>query len=196
MTGPLSHFLKNYLAFSKTMLQECADSHLIFGSIDSNQPQGRPIGEEQYLYVVEDFQNACELRENTQTLSQGHWACRLILDEIALVSLPVSERFLPQMLRLDRTEAVDFDKGCYLGQEVIARAQHLGRIKRQLARLSWDGPEPASGAEFHTSNGSMSGVVIQSGSTAVDTGMCLAVVVQNNKKSDDRESETSFQMVR
>jgi folate-binding protein YgfZ len=46
-----------------------------------------------------------------------------------------SEAFVPQMLNLDRLDAISFTKGCYTGQEIVARTQHLGRIKRRTARL-------------------------------------------------------------
>jgi len=45
-------------------------------------------------------------------------------------------RFSPQMLNLDRLGALAFDKGCYPGQEVIARTQNLGNVKRRLFRFS------------------------------------------------------------
>ena len=45
-------------------------------------------------------------------------------------------RFSPQMLNLDRLGALAFDKGCYPGQEVIARIQNLGNVKRRLFRFS------------------------------------------------------------
>src|SRR5262245_5565185 len=54
---------------------------------------------------------------------------------IAHVSAPTSEEFLPQMLDYDRIDAISFTKGCYLGQEIVARTQHLGRPKRHLQRL-------------------------------------------------------------
>jgi tRNA-modifying protein YgfZ len=47
-----------------------------------------------------------------------------------------SEQFVAQMLNLDLLDAISFTKGCYTGQEIIARTQHLGRIKRRLSRLS------------------------------------------------------------
>lgn len=47
-------------------------------------------------------------------------------------------RFLPQMLGLVELGAVSFRKGCYPGQEVIARTQHLGRVKRALALFRLD----------------------------------------------------------
>lgn len=45
-------------------------------------------------------------------------------------------RFSPQMLNLDRLGALAFDKGCFPGQEVIARTQNLGNVKRRLFRFS------------------------------------------------------------
>ncbi len=46
-----------------------------------------------------------------------------------------SEEFVAQMLNLDALDAIAFDKGCYTGQEVIARAHYRGRVKRRLQRF-------------------------------------------------------------
>ena len=45
-----------------------------------------------------------------------------------------SEEFVAQMLNLDALGAIAFDKGCYAGQEVIARAHYRGRLKRRMQR--------------------------------------------------------------
>lgn len=71
----------------------------------------------------------------------------LIDDEFAWVDTNSSERFLPQMLKLGERGAVDFDKGCYLGQEVVARAQFRGAVKRQLQVFQWQGDPPETGAK-------------------------------------------------
>ena len=197
LTGPLIGFLKNYLVFSKTKLQDCSASHLIFGCIDASTGAGLHFGDGQTLHLVEELEAARELYEAAIPLAHSQWASRLIVDEIALVSLPVSERFLPQMLALERSGAVDFDKGCYLGQEVVARAQHRGRVKRELATLTWKGEPPAAGTEFHTTDSLTSGVVIQADGTTAAGGRCLAVVtsVRRGQQSASSQSETSFQLV-
>jgi folate-binding protein YgfZ len=51
-----------------------------------------------------------------------------------------SEEFVAQMLNLDVLGAIAFDKGCYTGQEVIARAHYRGRVKRRLQRFVSGGP--------------------------------------------------------
>jgi folate-binding protein YgfZ len=56
-----------------------------------------------------------------------------------------SEQYVAQMLNLDRLDAISFSKGCYTGQEIVARTQHLGRIKRRSLRYRIrGGPAPAA----------------------------------------------------
>ena len=49
-----------------------------------------------------------------------------------------SEEFTPHMLNLDRLGAISFTKGCYTGQEVVARTEHLGKSKRRMMRYEAD----------------------------------------------------------
>lgn len=62
-----------------------------------------------------------------------------------------SEEFVAQMLNLDVVGAIAFDKGCYTGQEVIARAHYRGRVKRRLQRFRSRTPldlRPGDGGEL------------------------------------------------
>ena len=59
------------------------------------------------------------------------WHLADIRAGVARITAPTSDAFLPQMLNLDHLRAVSFEKGCYVGQEIVARAQHLGRVKRR-----------------------------------------------------------------
>ena len=70
--------------------------------------------------------------------SAGAWRLAEICAGVPRITAAASDVFLPQMLNLDRLGAVSFDKGCYVGQEIVARAQHLGRVKRRayVARAS------------------------------------------------------------
>ncbi|MDR0528505.1 MAG: hypothetical protein LBG69_02700 [Zoogloeaceae bacterium] len=51
------------------------------------------------------------------------------------ITAATADRFVPQMLNLEELGALSFTKGCYPGQEVVARAQYLGEVKRRLYRL-------------------------------------------------------------
>ena len=59
------------------------------------------------------------------------WRLADICAGVARITADSSDAFLPQMLNLDRLRAVSFEKGCYVGQEIVARAEHLGRVKRR-----------------------------------------------------------------
>ena len=57
------------------------------------------------------------------------------------VCAATSEEFVAQMLNLDLLGAIAFDKGCYTGQEVIARAHYRGRVKRRMQRFVTPAPQ-------------------------------------------------------
>lgn len=64
---------------------------------------------------------------------------------VPVVTLPTQDRFVPQSLNLDLLGGVHFRKGCYPGQEIVARMQYLGRLKERLFALRADGAPPAPG---------------------------------------------------
>jgi folate-binding protein YgfZ len=65
---------------------------------------------------------------------ENEWRAMDIAAGLPQVHAATSGAFVPQMLNLDLLDAISFSKGCYTGQEIVARTQHLGRIKRRLLR--------------------------------------------------------------
>ena len=78
--------------------------------------------------------------------------------------------FLPQMIGLTDAGAVSFSKGCYLGQEVVARAEHRGRVKQRLGSYRFDAGSPTPGADALAGDAKVGTVV------AVGDGLALAAV--------------------
>jgi folate-binding protein YgfZ len=68
-------------------------------------------------------------------LDPALWRLRSIEAGLPESPAAVSEEFLPQMLNLDLLDGIGFQKGCYTGQEIIARTHYLGQIKRRMFRL-------------------------------------------------------------
>jgi folate-binding protein YgfZ len=66
---------------------------------------------------------------------ENAWRLADIHAGLPQVYAATSEFFVAQMLNLDLIDGISFSKGCFTGQEIIARTQHLGRIKRRLIRL-------------------------------------------------------------
>ena len=68
-------------------------------------------------------------------ISTEVWAWGSVLSGVPFVTQPVFEAFVPQMLNYESVGGVNFKKGCYPGQEVVARSQFRGTLKRRLARV-------------------------------------------------------------
>ncbi|MGH8686808.1 MAG: YgfZ/GcvT domain-containing protein [Burkholderiales bacterium] len=66
--------------------------------------------------------------------TEDDWALLEIRDGIPRVAAATQDQFVPQMLNLERLGAVDFKKGCYPGQEIVARTQYRGVLKRRMIR--------------------------------------------------------------
>ncbi|MDY7566256.1 folate-binding protein YgfZ [Pseudomonas sp. RTC3] len=83
-------------------------------------------------------------------LAQGtlnDWLLGQIRAGIGQVTGGTRETFIPQMINLQAVGGVSFKKGCYTGQEIVARMQYLGKLKRRLYRLTLTGaeiPEPGT----------------------------------------------------
>ncbi len=72
--------------------------------------------------------------------TREEWRLLDIADGLPEIYAATSEEFVAQMLNLDVLGAIAFDKGCYTGQEVIARAHYRGRVKRRMQRFMSRGP--------------------------------------------------------
>ena len=159
VAAALARHLSKYLVFAKAKLHH--HSHPLTTSAVAGDWQLPPL-------------NAFARREEgdapARLTAEDELERRCIDAGFGVVSAPVSERFLPQMLGLADIGAVSFDKGCYLGQEVVARAQHRGEVKRRLARFRYRGTRPAAGAAT-----SPSGTVIHAASDGASCGVALAV---------------------
>lgn len=76
------------------------------------------------------------------------WPLLDILNGIPNIYPETGEHFIPQMANLQIINGVSFKKGCYPGQEVVARMQYLGKLKRSMYRLQSESNDiPAPGAE-------------------------------------------------
>lgn len=92
-----------------------------------------------------------------QSLAQGAaagsaaaWRLTEVRAGLPTITDATAEAFVPQMVNFHAIEGVSFRKGCYPGQEVVARMQYLGKLKRRMYRARLESHVPAAGAEIHT----------------------------------------------
>lgn len=95
-------------------------------------------------------------------LTSEQWAWGEVRSGIATVTQPVFEAFVPQMLNFESVGGVNFKKGCYPGQEVVARSQFRGTLKRRAYLAHADVPLKAGDELFAPDDASQPcGLVVQ-----------------------------------
>ncbi|AZT83071.1 folate-binding protein [Marinobacter sp. NP-4(2019)] len=111
---------------------------------------------------------------------QADWQASEIAAGIARLTPESLEAYVPQMLNWQHVHGVHFKKGCYTGQEVIARMHFLGQLKKSLFRFSATGLDvaPASGTAIKAGDKTV-GEVVNSILLANQSAQCLAVVRHN-----------------
>jgi folate-binding protein YgfZ len=135
-------FLTKYIVFSKAELEDISEQYVSYGVMN----EGNRLTVE---HNGGDFVINLGLRQEhwissgvfpETSISIDAWLDAEIADGVAWVAVATSEMFLPQMFNYHKQGAIDFDKGCYLGQEIVVRMQHRGELKRRLHRLAVDTP--------------------------------------------------------
>ena len=75
------------------------------------------------------------LASRARELPENAWARLEIESGIPVITREIQEQFVPQMVNLDLIGAVSYAKGCYPGQEIVARMHYLGRLKQRMYRV-------------------------------------------------------------
>ncbi len=103
------------------------------------------LGGERYVVMVQrEHVNSARhvlsshAREDTD---EAKWTRLDIEQGIAVITTATQEEFVPQMVNLDLIGGVSYSKGCYPGQEIVARTHYLGRSKQRMHRVQSNGPE-------------------------------------------------------
>ena len=208
---------KKYGVFSKVDIKQSGDELSFFGVSGTNTTEAisalfTELNDQHLSVVNSEFGSAICLNingpryllalnaEGASMLSQlpmtdvsadeGAWDVMNIRDALPYVEAETSNEFVPQMLNLQAVSGIDFDKGCYMGQETIARTKFLGRNKRASYILTGEGvditPQLSPGAALEKQAGDnwrSGGTVLQS---AIDEGNTLLLaVLANDTQIDD-----------
>ncbi|MBV4503147.1 folate-binding protein YgfZ [Pseudomonas shirazensis] len=201
--------LKKYAVFSKATLTDESASWVRFGlehaeqallalGLDVPAADGATVREHGLIAIrvspgrVELWVPAEQARNVQQelagTLSEGSlndWLLGQIRAGIGQVFEQTRELFIPQMINLQAVGGVSFKKGCYTGQEIVARMQYLGKLKRRQYRLALavaDVPAPGSQI-FSPTHGSAVGEVVLA--AACEQGCELLAVISADAVEDN-----------
>ena len=112
------------------------------------------------------------------------WNWLEVQSGIAMISQPVFESFVPQMLNYESVGGVNFKKGCYPGQEIVARSQFRGTLKRR-AYLVHTEAAPAPGQEvFHVQESDQPCGLVAASAAHPEGGFDAIVSIQTASATD------------
>ena len=121
-----------------------------------------------------DFLCSSLIKQQYQPMSPTYWEWLDITSGIAKIELETQEKFTPQQLNLDITKAVNFQKGCYPGQEVVARLHYLGKASRRLFTAKANTSVlPDTGSKVMTNEGQVAGHIVSTQQQGQDALVCL-----------------------
>ena len=117
------------------------------------------------------------LGEKFTTASHHVWQLLDILAGIPAILAANVDAFVPQMVNLQAVNGLSFKKGCYPGQEIVARMQYLGKLKRRMYLLQSNTQNiPQPGDAIFTAGDHKTGIVVTA--QASDNGIVLLAVVE------------------
>ncbi|HVG05621.1 MAG TPA: folate-binding protein [Burkholderiaceae bacterium] len=112
--------------------------------------------------------------ESTQGASSNIWWLSEIDAAVPTIFAATQEKFVPQMINFEVLGGVDFKKGCYPGQEIVARSQYLGKLKRRMNVADVDASDVQAGADvFHSGASQPIGTVVMAAATPDAEGSAL-----------------------
>jgi len=163
--------LNMFKMMSEVTITDMSKEMIQLGVIDEQLDDSFKLNDHQSV-VLFDTLDGIELAD------EGEWEMACINNNVPEVILATTEKFVPQLLNLDVDEVgVNFTKGCYPGQEVVARLHYLGKSKRRMRQFQADA-EFRVGDELIVSgskSAKASGVVVRQVKLA-GKSLCLATV--------------------
>ena len=189
----LSNHLQRYILRSKVNIQ--TSEELIFGIHQKDIRNN----EEEYISLSNDPQRSVfisnKLPEDVeQTISSENWIESDINTMIPIISNESSLQYIPQMLNLDELKGVSFSKGCYTGQEVVARVQHRGKVKKRMYKISIKETDLVTPHSQIMDQTKPVGNIVISKEIANDC-ICLAVINQVDSSSELTVNEKSIELL-
>ena len=113
------------------------------------------------------------------SLSLDAWQWLEVRSAIATIEAATVDQFVPQMLNYEQLGAVNFQKGCYPGQEIVARSQFRGTIKRRAYLFECDGPLQVAQEVFHSGDSEQpAGLVVNAAANPDGSGFSALVEVK------------------
>ena len=208
LLAPILKRLQMYVLRAKVDLRDSSDRFVIAGYLGAESPaaecterRGTQLwlglrgntGQSARALVLSQID--AETPQNSLDVGGDTWRLSQIDAGLPTVVAATQSLFVPQMLNLHWLMAIDFAKGCYPGQEIIARLHYRGKLTRRLYRFEWAGTLPEAGAAINAADGAAAGTVIMAAEQTTGQGRLLAVVKTSYARSGLSCEQTNLSLL-
>lgn len=192
----INHLTK-YAVFSKVILRNVSQEYITLGLAGNlNAESSEEIPSELYQASYNGTQLMIRISSSQQRFlifksmlaeadypsldiisqRENDWLGQDILEGVAMVYPQTSQLFTPHMLNYSQLGAISYKKGCYVGQEIIARTHYIGKSKRHLYRgILENSILPDKGAVIYQNNAEV-GVIVNASEIEQNKYLVLAVL--------------------
>lgn len=167
--GKVKFIDKSYI----TKLPDYSGRHLIVSQIES----------------IKDIIH--KLKDSINFVDYLNWEKQDILSKIPWIDFENKEKYLPQIINLDKLNAISYKKGCYSGQEVIAKVHYRGKIKRNMVLISSKNELTPGSYLYEKSSDKKVGDILNTSTKKSDNNFFSLAIIESEKLNTDLFDNTN-----
>ena len=191
--------LSMYILMSKVIIEEQKDCKIygVLGKSANNILLNNILKENEYIKssdniilnnknkympaatIIKIKSNNSESDELLQSEINVDYNVNELIDNLLLlprITMATKETYIPQVLNLEDLNGINYKKGCYTGQEIVARTHYLGKIKKKIFLLEHNEKDIDAGDKIHDDDGELVGEIFTSAQKINDNFLSIGVI--------------------
>ena len=210
--------LSMYILMSKVIIEEQKDCKIygVLGKSANNILLNNILKENEYIKssgniilnnknkympaatIIKIKSNNSESDELLQSEINVDYNVNELIDNLLLlprITMATKETYIPQVLNLEDLNGINYKKGCYTGQEIVARTHYLGKIKKKIFLLEHNEKDIDAGDKIHDDDGELVGEIFTSAQKINDIFLSIGVIRLDSIDKNIYAKENSLKII-
>ena len=210
--------LSMYILMSKVIIEEQKDCKIygVLGKSANNILLNNILKENEYIKssdniilnnknkympaatIIKIKSNNSESDELLQSEINVDYNVNELIDNLILlprITMATKETYIPQVLNLEDLNGINYKKGCYTGQEIVARTHYLGKIKKKIFLLEHNEKDIDAGDKIHDDDGELVGEIFTSAQKINDIFLSIGIIRLDSIDKNIFAKQTSLKII-
>ena len=210
--------LSMYILMSKVIIEEQKDCKIygVLGKSANNILLNNILKENEYIKssdniilnnknkympaatIIKIKSNNSESDELLQSEINVDYNVNELIDNLLLlprITMATKETYIPQVLNLEDLNGINYKKGCYTGQEIVARTHYLGKIKKKIFLLEHNEKDIDAGDKIHDDDGELVGEIFTSAQKINDIFLSIGIIRLDSIDKNIFAKQTSLKII-